>query len=64
MTKTKRMLSGLIVAVMVALTLLATGGDAYAKMKSSGGNGITRSDGTTPAAPGSDTFQTLGVTWE
>lgn len=61
MTKTKRMLGGTLFAAVVALSLVASGGDAYAKMPSSGGNVVTN-DTTTPTPPG--IFQVLGVTWE
>jgi len=61
MTKTKKMLSGIVFAAIVALSLVANGGDAYAKMRSSGGNIIT-SDTTTVTPSG--VLQPLGVTWE
>ena len=61
MTNMKKVLSGIVFAAIIALSLVASGGDAYAKMKSSGGNIITNDTATvTPA----DVFQTLGVTWE
>jgi hypothetical protein len=61
MTNTKRMLGGIAFAAVVALSLVASGGDAYAKLKSSGGNVVTNDTTSTPTP---DVFQVLGVTWE
>jgi len=63
MTKTKRMLGGIAFAAIVALSLVASGGDAYAKLKASGGDVVTNDTTTsTPTPP--DLFPVLGVTWE
>jgi hypothetical protein len=61
MTRTKRMLGGIAFAAIVALSLVASGGNAYAKMRSSGGNVVTNDTTTTPAP---DLIQPFGVTWE
>jgi hypothetical protein len=62
MMKTKRLLGGIAFAAILALSLVASGGDAYAKVKSSGGNVVTND--TTTSTPAPDIFQVLGVTWE
>ena len=64
MTKTKKVLSGMVFAAIVALSLVASGGDAYAKMKSSGGNIVTNDVGSTTTVTTTDILQPLGVTWE
>jgi hypothetical protein len=69
MKNTRRIITGLLFAATLAVSLTANGGDAYAKVRSGGGqasnnNGDT---GTLPIAiPTSapDLFQTLGITWE
>ena len=65
----KRIVTGLLFTATLALSLMATGGDAYAKVKSGGGpthNG-SGTGGTitiTLPAPATEVFQTLGITWE
>ena len=64
-----RIVTGLLFTATLALSLIATGGDAYARVKSGGGptHHDTGTGGTitiTLPAPATEVFQTLGVTWE
>ncbi len=68
MNTMKRIVTGLVLAATVALALVATGGDAYAKVK--GGGGVVVNHGTggitiilDVTAP-TESFHVLGVTWE
>jgi|GEM_PF-4595700 len=67
MKNMKKAVTGLLFAAMLAVSLLASGADAYARVKdgggqthNSGGNIIT----ITLPTPAAETFQVLGITWE
>ena len=68
MNTMKRIVTGLVFAATVALALVATGGDAHAKVKGGGGLVVNQGSGgitiildvTTPT----EAFHVLGVTWE
>ena len=68
MNTMKRIVTGLVFAATIALALVATGGDAYAKVKGGGGAVVDHGSGvitiildvTTPT----EAFHVLGVTWE
>lgn len=67
MKNMKRVVTGLLFAATLALSLMATGGDAYAKAKSGGGsahhdNGTGGTITNVPAP--AEVLQALGVTWE
>jgi hypothetical protein len=68
MTKAKRLITGLAFTATIALTLLASGGDAYAKVKNGGGNQHNASGGTITITitvdQSNDTVIDLGITWE
>ena len=67
MKNLKKAVTGTLFAATLALSLMASGGDAYARVK--GGGGQTSNNGggvititlTTPAV---EVFGTLGITWE
>lgn len=68
MNTMKRTVTGLVFAATVALALVATGGDAYAKVKGGGGPVVNQGSGVITiildvTAP-TEAFQVLGVTWE
>ena len=65
MKNTKRIVTGLAFAATLALSLLAGGGDAYARTK--GGGGQTHNSGgitITLPTPAAETFREVGITWE
>jgi hypothetical protein len=67
MKSTKNVVTGLIFTATLALSLLASGGDAYAKVRGAGGHHTTVT--TTPIANPAptttqDLLEVLGVTWE
>jgi hypothetical protein len=67
MKNTKKVVTGLLFAATLALSLLASGGDAYARVK--GGNGHTHNGSgdtitITLPTPAAEPLQTLGITWE
>jgi hypothetical protein len=67
MKNTKRILTGVLFAATLAVSLMANGGDAYAKVKSSGGQTHNSSGGgitITVPTPAAEVFETLGITWE
>ena len=68
MKNMKRIVTGLAFTATLALALLANGGDAYAKSKSSGGNvfhgGDTTITITITVGPSSGDILPLGITWE
>ena len=66
MENMKRAITGIAFIAVLALGLIASGGDAYAKSKSGGGNsshygGITI---TIVTDPSTDELVPLGITWE
>ena len=66
MENCKRVITGIAFIAVLALGLVANGGDAYAKNKSSGGNSVTF-DGVTITVtvdPSNDEILPLGITWE
>ena len=67
MKNVKRIVTGLLFAATLAVSLLASGADAYARVKGDGGQ--THNSGGTIIAitlptPAGEAFQTLGITWE
>jgi hypothetical protein len=67
MKNMKRVVTGLVFAATLAVSLLASGGDAYARVK--GGGGHTHNSGggiiaITLPTPAGEAFRTLGITWE
>jgi hypothetical protein len=67
MKNTKRVITGLLFAATLAVSLTAGGGDAYARVKGGGGQSSTNGDGTIALPlpePVPGLFQTLGITWE
>ena len=66
MKNTMRIVTGLLFAATLAVSLMASGGDAYARVK--GGGGQTYNSGgvitITLPTPATEAFQTLGITWE
>lgn len=67
MKNTKRILTGVLFAATLAVSLMANGGDAYAKVKPSGGQTHSSGGGITTITlptPSTEAFQTLGITWE
>ena len=67
MRNTKKVITGLLFAVTLAVSLLASGGGANARVKgdsshinNSGGDIISN----TLPTPAAETFGTLGITWE
>ena len=67
MKNTKRIVTGLAFAATLALSLLASGGDAYARVKGGGGHTSNSSGGTitfTSPIPMTEAFEVLGITWE
>lgn len=67
MKNTMRIVTGLAFAATLGLSLVASGGDAYAQVKSGGGQSSNDTDGTITFTPPSLTptvFETLGITWE
>ena len=69
MKNTKRIVTGLLFAATLALALMANSGEAYAQVRSGGGQLATNSGGTITlpiAIPmlAPDLLQTVGVTWE
>jgi hypothetical protein len=64
MKNTRRIVTGLLLAATLAVSLLATGSDAYAKVRAGGGQLATDSGGTITVPTTPDLFQTLGITWE
>jgi len=59
----KRAVFGLAFTVAIAVSLLASGGDAYARTKSPGGQ-ATSGTPSSPTAPAPTSPTALGVTWE
>ena len=62
-----KLVTGLLCAATLAVSLMATGGDAYAKVNGSGGQPSNNSGGTitfTFPTPATETFEVLGITWE
>jgi hypothetical protein len=55
----KRAVFGLAFTVAIAVSLLASGGDAYAKTRTSGATSPS-----SPTLPAPGIINTLGVTWE
>ena len=67
MKNTKRIVTGLAFAATLALSLMASGGDAYARVKGGGGQTSNSSGGTitfTSPTPMTEVFEVLGITWE
>ena len=69
MKSMKRIVIGVLFAATLALSLMATGGDAYGKAKSGSGaahhgNGTGGTITITVPAPATEAFQALGITWE
>jgi len=67
MKNTTRIVTGVAFTAMLALSLIAGGGDAYAKVKAGGGQTNNNSGGTitfTAPIPMTETFEVLGITWE
>ena len=67
MKNTKRIVTGLLFAATLAVSLMASGGDAYARVKGGGGQSFNNSGGTitiTLPTPAAEVFETLGITWE
>ncbi len=67
MKNTKRIVTGLLFAATLAVSLMASGGDAYARVKAGGGQTYNSGGGTitiTLPTPAAEAFQTLGITWE
>ena len=67
MKNTKRIVTGLAFTATLALSLLATGGDAYARVKVGGGHANNSTGGTitfTAPLPMTEMFEVLGITWE
>jgi hypothetical protein len=67
MKNTKKIVTGLAFAATLALSLMASGGDAYARVKSGGGNVSTSGGGTITFSfptPATEIFEVLGITWE
>jgi len=67
MKNTKRIVTGLAFAATLALSTMAGGGDAYARVKSGGGQTSNSSGSTitiTLPAPAPEVFEVLGITWE
>ena len=66
MKNTKRIVTGLAFAATLALSAMASGGDAYARVK--GGGSQTHTSGgiitITLPTPAAEPFQVLGITWE
>lgn len=66
MENMKRAITGIAFVAVLALGLIANGGDAYAKSKSGGGNTAVFG-GTTitiTVDPSNDEILPLGITWE
>ena len=68
MKNMKKVVTGLLFAATLAVSLLASGGNAYARVNG-GGNGPTHDSGggiitITLPTPAAEAFQTLGITWE
>jgi hypothetical protein len=67
MKNTKRIVTGLLFTASLALSLLASGGDAYAKSKSGPSRAFTSDHDITitiPSTPLNGLLRALGVTWE
>lgn len=67
MKNTQRIVTGLLFAATLAVSLMATGGDAYARVKGGGGQASHRSAGPitfTVPTPATEVFEVLGITWE
>ena len=61
-----RIVTGLLFAATLAVSLMVSGGDAHAQVKGGGGQPSNNGGGTitfTLPTPATD-FQTLGITWE
>lgn len=66
MKNVQRIVTGMLFAATLVLTLTATGADAYARGKSGGDQGRPSPRGTTTplSAPVVYLFEILGITWE
>ena len=69
MDQLKRIVTGLAFVAIIAIAMLASGSDAYAKSRSGGGNRAAHGSGdvfitVTPEVGGNDILLPLGVTWE
>jgi hypothetical protein len=66
MDNMKRIITGIAFTAVLALGLIANGGDAYAKSKSGGGNTSVFGDITITITvdPSSNELLPLGITWE
>lgn len=67
MENMKKVVTGLLFAATLAVSLLASGGDAYARVKDGGGQTHNNGDSIitiTLPTPAGEAFQTLGITWE
>ena len=70
MKNMKRVITGITFVAVLALGLVANGGDAYAKSKSGGGNSSHHTDTTITITitittdPSTDELSPLGITWE
>ena len=67
MKNMKKVVTGLLFAATLAVSLLASGGDAYARVERGGGQTHNNGGGIitiTLRTPAGDAFQILGVTWE
>jgi hypothetical protein len=67
MNDLKKILTGLLFAVTLAVSLTASGGDAYARVKGGGGQPASNGDGIitiTLPTPAGDLIGLLGITWE
>ncbi len=67
MKNTKGIVTGLLFAATLAVSLMAGGGDAYARVKGGGGQQANSGAGTiTFTLPTSlpEAFEVLGITWE
>ena len=67
MKNMKKAVTGLLFAATLAVSLMASGGDAYARVKVEGGQPSHSGGGTitfTFPAPATEVFQVLGITWE
>ena len=67
MKNTMRIVTGLLFAATLSVSLMASGSDAYARVK--GGGGQTHNNGggiitITLPTPAAEPLQTLGITWE
>jgi hypothetical protein len=67
MKNTKRIVTGMLLGATLALSLMASGSDAYAKSKSAPDRTFTTNgDITITIRPSTDEggFRALGITWE